>query len=237
MFKMTGVSLELSSDFRMLQLIEHGMRGGISSICGDRYVNVEGKNYITNQNIDKNSQDQQWLMYLDVNNLYGYSMSEKLPTGKFKWVSDLENLETLIRTDTYKDLETGYILSVDLIVPKTKRFENYPLAPENKDITIDQLSDYSKKLLDNQDNYTETQKLILDFTDKKRYTIHIRNLILYHKLGCEFKIHEAISFKQSNWLKIYIDLNTELRKKAKTEFEKDFFKLMNNSMFVRLWKK
>lgn len=231
MLKMTKVNLELLSDFRMLQLIEHGMRGGISSVCGDRYVNIEGKNYITNQNIDKEDPLQEWLMYLDANNLYGYSMSEKLPTGNFKWVDDIQNLDSMIRADSYSEDQTGYILSVDLVVPKTERFENYPLAPESKDISINQLSDYSKKLLEERDNYTETEKLILDFTDKKRYTVHIKNLILYHKLGCEFKIHEAISFDQSNWLKKYIDLNTELRKKAKNEFEKDFFKLMNNSMF------
>ena len=231
MLKRTGVVLDKLSDFRMLQIIEHGMRGGISSVCGDRYVNVEGKNYITNQNIDKNSPDQEWLMYLDANNLYGYSMSEKLPTGNFQWVTDLESLDNIIRTNTYDDGNTGYILSVDLIVPKTKTFENYPLAPENKVITTDQLSEYSKNL---NESYSETQKLVLDFHDKQRYSIHIRNLILYHKLGCEFKIHEAISFNQSNWLKNYIDLNTDLRKKAKNEFEKDFFKLMNNSVFGKM---
>jgi hypothetical protein len=111
-------------------------------------------------------------MYLDANNLYGYSMSEKLPSGKFKWVEDLDKLDQEIRNDTYNH-ETGYILSVDLVVLKTKRFENYPLVPVNKVITLDQLSDYSKKLLENQDSYSETQKLILDFTDKKRYTIRI----------------------------------------------------------------
>ena len=230
--KMTDVKLELLNDFRMLQIIENGMRGGISSICGDRYVNVEGKNYITNPEINKEDKNQQWLMYLDANNLYGYAMSQKLPTGNFKWVEDLEKLDKDIRSGNCSD---GHILNVELTVPKTSRFENYPLAPETKNITIEQLSDYSKHLIKkdniNGDTYNETSKLLLDFKDKTRYTIHIKNLILYHKLGCEFKINEAISFDESNWLQKYIDLNTELRKKAKNDFEKDFFKLMNNSMF------
>jgi len=69
------LELELMTDYRMLQLIEHGMRGGISTVCGDRYVDVEGKNYITNPKINKNDKLQQWLLYLDANNLYWHAMS------------------------------------------------------------------------------------------------------------------------------------------------------------------
>lgn len=229
--KMTNINLDMLTDYRMLQIIEHGMRGGISSVLGDRYVNVEGKNYITNPIIPKDDPLQEWLLYVDANNLYGWAMSKKLPTGNFKWEENYSEIDSMIRNNTYDDGDIGYILNVDLVVPKTERFMNYPLAPESKSIAINQLSDYSKKLLEGQDSYTEVDKLMLDFTDKKNYTIHISNLILYHKLGCEFKINEVISFSQSNWLQIYIDLNTSLRKKAKNDFEKDFFKLMNNAMF------
>jgi len=124
-------------------------------------------------------------------------MSQKLPTGNFKWVVDIDNLYTIIRSNSYDTGSTGYIVNVDLMVPKTPRFENYPLAPKNKDISTEQLSEYSRDLSNGQDIYTETSKLLLDFTNKSRYTIHIHNLMLYHKLGCEFKINEAISFDQS----------------------------------------
>ena len=68
--------------------------------------------------------------------------------------------------------------------------------------------------------------------DKKEYVIHIRNLkqTLNHVLVLK-KVHGVMKFNQKVWLKPYIDRNTELRKKAKNDFEKDFFKLMNNSVF------
>jgi len=231
--KYTGIELNLLTDYRMLQMIEHGIRGGISGVTGDRYIDVESKNYVTNPNIDKDDPTQQWLLYIDANNLYGYSMSHKLPYSGFKWLSENEiaNLDSLIRNHNITgDEDIGYILSVDLEVPNSKKFENFPLAPESKIIQYDQLSDYSKALLNN-DSYPKTSKLILDFTNKQKYTIHIKNLLLYYQLGAEFKINEAISFNQSNWLQAYIDYNTEMRKKANNDFEINFFKLMNNSMF------
>ena len=68
--------------------------------------------------------------------------------------------------------------------------------------------------------------------DKKKYVVHINALkqALYHGLKLK-KIRRAIKFNQEAWLKPYIDMNTELRKAGKNDFEKDLFKLMNNSVF------
>ena len=78
----------------------------------------------------------------------------------------------------------------------------------------------------------KVEKLIYSIEDKEKYVIHIRALkqALNHGLKLK-KVHRVIQFIQKEWLKPYIDMNTKLRKEAKNDFEKDFFKLMNNSVF------
>ena len=73
--------------------------------------------------------------------------------------------------------------------------------------------------------------------DKTEYVIYIKNLkqALNHGLVLE-KVHRVIKFNQNIWQKAYIDMNTELRKKAKNDFEKYFFKLMNKVVLEKLWK-
>ena len=78
----------------------------------------------------------------------------------------------------------------------------------------------------------KVEKLITNLYDKTEYFIHIRNVkrALNHGFILK-KVRRVIEFNQKAWLKPYIDMNTELRKKAKNKFEKDFFKLMNNAVF------
>ena len=77
-----------------------------------------------------------------------------------------------------------------------------------------------------------TEKLLLTLRDKKKYVLHYRNLQLYLKLGMKLKkVHNVLAFDQKDWMEPYIRLNTELRKKTASDFEKNFFKLMNNSVF------
>ena len=76
------------------------------------------------------------------------------------------------------------------------------------------------------------KKLVCNLYDKKKYVVHINSLkqTLNHGLKLK-KIYRIIEFNQEPWLKPYIDMNTELRKLARNDFEKDLFKLMNNSVF------
>ena len=200
--KITGVELELLSDIDMLLMIEKGIRGGVSMIS-----NRHGK--ANNKYMGKSFNEKEpskYIQYLDANNLYGWAMSKPLPTHGFEWMK-VDELETW-------ELHSC-ILEVDLEYPKNLHdlHNDYALAPEQ--IMVNKIS-----------------KLIPNLGDKKKYIFHYENLKQYLKLGLKLtNIHRGIKFKESPWLEKYISLNTKLRTEAKNEFEKDFFKLMNNSVF------
>ena len=81
-------------------------------------------------------------------------------------------------------------------------------------------------------NHAKPKKLICDWTDKKKYLIHYRILKFYVRHGMVAdKIHEIISFKQTKWLETYENFNTQKRNRAKNDFEKDFYKLLNNAFY------
>ena len=227
MQKMTNVKLDLISDVDMQNFIEKGMRGGISTIT-HRYAQANNK-YMKNYDPEKESS---YIPYLDANNLYGWAMSQKLPTGDFRWIPSPE----YINLDSYDENSAkGLILEVDLeYPPELHRLHNdYPLAPEKMVVREEMLSDYSREILGREGmTIGKVQKLIPNLKDKEKYVLHYRNLQLYLKLGLKLKkIHRALEFSQSKWLEPYIAFNTQKRAGAKNAFKKDFFKLMNNSVF------
>ena len=127
------------------------------------------------------------------------------------------------------------ILEVDLEYPKELHslHNDYPLAPEKITVREEMLSDYCQRIQAREGiKIGQVEKLIPNLRDKKEYVLHYRNLQLYLSLGLKLrKIHRALEFSQSNWLAEYIDFNTQKRAKAKNAFERDFFKLANNSVF------
>ena len=210
--KMTNINLELLSDPNMLLMFEKGIRGGIS-IISNRYGEANNK-YMGNR-FNKNKLSK-YLMYLDANNLYGSAMSEKLPIHSFKWLSSGE-MEKLFNNRVVQIWEkTPCILEVDLEYPENLHdlHNDYPFCPERVECK------------------NGVEKLIPNLRDKTKYVIHYKNLIQCLKAGLKLKkIHRGIKFIESEWMKPYIEMNTNLRTKAKNNFEKDFFKLMNNSVF------
>ena len=120
------------------------------------------------------------------------------------------------------------------VPPRTTRQSNsYPLAPETTQVPEDWYSPYQKELARKLGlSKDKTEKLLLTLKDKENYVIHYRNLQLYLSLGMRLKKeHSVLAFDQEDWMEPYTRLNTELRKKATSDFKKNFFKLMNNSVF------
>lgn len=162
-------------------------------------------------------------MYLDANNLYGWAMCQPLPTHDFCWLTTKER-ETLDINAILHEGDTGYVFEVDLDYPLALHdsHSDYPLAPESFKIEPAMLSSYQNDLLTKLGmKEGSCTKLVPNLFDKKNYVVHYRNLQLYLALGMRLtKIHRVLSFKQSPWLKAYIDFNTSKRKVAKNEFEK-----------------
>ena len=209
MLLMTGVELDLLKDSDMYLFFERGIRGG-QSVIFNKYAAANNK-YMEDYDEDM---DNTFISYLDANNLYGHAMNRPLPYKDFKWVDSI-SIDTIMSYDENSDI--GYTLEVDLHYPKELHdlHNDYPLAPER----------YKPE-------GSFCEKLCGTFYDKKDYIIDIRNLRFYLEKGLVLnKINRVVEYKQRKWLKEYIDLNTSLRTKAKNDFEKDYFKLMNNSVF------
>ena len=218
MLKMTDVKLEKISDIDKYLFIEKGSRGGISYIA-KKYAKANNK---CMSNYDSNKPST-FITYLDKNNLYGWSMSEYLPYGEFEWLKNVDELDAM---SINEKSDVGYILEVDLKYPKElhELHNDYPLAPEKLTVTNDILSNYCKEIADEYSiKVGDVKKLIPNLGNKTKNVVHYRNIQLYLSLGIKLtKIHRVLKFKQSNWMKKYIDFNAEKRNNAANDFEKYF---------------
>ena len=182
--KCTGIKLELLSDPDTLLMFERGIRDGITQAVL-KYASANNK-YMGDR-FDPKSESS-CLQYLDANNLYGYVMSQPLPTGGFKWTDGNPNKISELATRTDK----GYLLEVDVSYPKELHNpqNDLPFMCERMEIN-------------------GVEKLVPNLRDKKNYVIHIQalNQALQHGLRLD-GIHRAIEFDQSPWLKTYTQLRT-----------------------------
>ena len=144
---------------------------------------------------DKNK-ELTYLQYWDVNNLYGWAMSQKLPVNNFEWIKDTSQFNEDFIKNYNEESDEGYFFEVDVqYLEKLHELHNdLPFLPERMKIE-------------------KVEKLVANLHDKTEYVIHIRNLkqALNHGLVLK-KVHRVIKFNQNAWLKPYIDMNTDLRK-------------------------
>ena len=208
--KKTNVKLELLTDYDMLLMVEEGIRGGVCHAI-HRHAKANNK-YMKNCGKNKESS---YIQYSDENNLYGWEMSQKLPVNGFKLIKNVTEIDKKFIRNCDEDSNKGYILEVDIKYPRRlyDLHSDLPFLPKRMKI----------------DN---CKKLVCNLRNKKKYAVHIRSLkqALNHGLKLK-KVHRISEFNQEAWLKTYIDMNTESRKLAKNDFEKDFFKLMYNTVF------
>ena len=163
---------------------------------------------------DKNKESP-CLQYCDVNNLYGWAFLQKIPVNNFEWIKDASQFNEDFIKNYNKESDEGYILEVDVQYLETlhELHNNLPFLPERMKIE-------------------KVEKLVANLNDKFQCVIRIRNLnqALNHGIVLK-KVHKVIKFNQTAWLKPFIDMNTDLREKGKNDFEKDFFKFINNAVF------
>ena len=206
--KHTEVKLELLTDIDMLLMVEKGIEEGI---CHAIYRYAEANNKYM-KDYDKNEKSS-YLKYWDVNNLYGWAMLQKLPVNTSEWIKETSQFNDDFIKYYNEESYEAYFLEFDIQYPKKlhELHNDLPFLPERiKTIKATNLH------------------------DKTENVIRIRDLkqALNHGLILE-KVHRVIEFNQKAWLKPDIDMKNRLRQKAKNNFEKDFFRLMNNAVFPK----
>jgi hypothetical protein len=215
MLKSTKVKIELITDIEMMSFIQKNIRGGIVQ-CSKKFAKANNK-YLDEYDINQQSS---YLVYVDKNNLYGWALSQALPIRNYSWVEPVNwSVEKIFELEN--DHKFGFIFEVDLDYPAELHDDHndLPLAVQNIS------SPFNK-------SKSNCKKLILNFSNKKNYVCHFRVLKQCLKNGLKLKkIHRVLCFEQEPFIKKYIDFNTNLRSKAKNDFEKDFYKLLNNSIY------
>ena len=227
----TKAELELITDAEQYDFLQKGIRGGLSG----QFLRYARANHRDHAEYD-DREPATYLHMFDCNSLYSYCLCKRLPVGGFRWLQSEEVTQMNIETMPDEG-DIGYIMEVDLQYPKTKHWEHsgFPLAPVKKKIKLDELSPYNKQIQNSSGTkklFTNAEKLVQTLEDKDRYVVHYRVLKLYLRLGMKLKnVHRVLQFKQKAFMKPFIESNVERRRQAKSSFEGNILKLINNSIF------
>ena len=212
--------LQTLQDKDLILTLENKISGGISAVMGDRFVK---------------SDETKKILYMEATNLYGHSMIQPLPYDEIEmWYGHpdlyMNKLDEILNNPDDSDI--GYFVVVDLKNPENrkKKTKYFSFAPENNIIHKDKYNKYMEKI--KLKKYKKFKKILCDWTDKKNYLVLYRLLKFYVRHGMVVeKILELFSFKQCKWLEKHLNFNTQKRNKVRNDFEKDFFKLLNNAFY------
>ncbi|KAF0138063.1 MAG: hypothetical protein FD143_3726, partial [Ignavibacteria bacterium] len=204
MLLFTHCEMELISDSKMFNMIDSGIRGGVSMIS-HRYAKANNPDMGALYN---SAEELSYIIYLDANNLYGWAMSQPMPIRNFKWLSN-DEWAILDWPSIPDDSPIGYILECDLVYPAALHdaHNEFPLAPEKRFIQSEMLSQTQLRILSHYmvpKSSLKVQKLIPHFLPRKNYVIHYRNLKFYLEEGMQLsQVRKVLQFEQSEWLKPY----------------------------------
>ena len=231
-FKMTGCSVDLLCDVEMYEFFERGIRGGMTFV-NTHFMRTNSERV---PEVFDSSQPHSDILYIDANNLYGHALSQRLPQSEFKWMSQCEWAGLDIGRYDYENADYAHVFEVDLEYPSEIHDEtsDLPFCPEKETVCASMFSPLMSEQWASMTRraYKGCEKLLLTQWDKQRYVVHGRMLQYYLRKGMRVvKIHRAVSFRQTAFLEPYIRYNSERRQQATNSFEKDYYKLRNNSLF------
>ena len=218
MLKMSGVKIELITDVSAYLMVESAVRGGVATIS-NRFSKANNPMVPGYDETKPTS----YIMYLDMVNLYSYSMSLPLPVGDYKFLEqeEIDNFDIL---SVDPQGETGFIIDCSIGYPVSLHdaHSDFPMAPTHLTITKDMLSPASIRLGEQLgQKFNPCKKLAPTLLDKEHYVCHSSNLQFYVRHGLIVKkIHRILSFTQAAFLKPYIDFNSSKRQQATNSFEK-----------------
>lgn len=228
----TKIRLELISDPEMYSFIERTIRGGI---CTAPCKLITCQNHYMEEY--ESSEPSSYILYADVKSLYAFAMTHPLPYRGFRFLNshEIECLDIMNIDDSGK---WGYFFEVCLEYPKELFSDpvhrDYPLAPVRRQIRYEEMSSYSKYLMQCYGSLRndKSYKLLQDFNEKDYYCVHHYALKLYLKHGLVLKkIYRVIVFEQKPWMKKFIEFNAQKRCMAQSACMKDLYKLISNAVY------